>query len=105
MNYLELLQSENCLFVDLEKNIYSKSTIMKATYKFTDRAYIYIQFVSFEAKDYYRIYFKSKIDSELLLDSFMNELLDQELRMLVANETKKIREVIVSKALISGQLN
>ena len=35
----------------------------------------------------------------------MNELLDQELRDIVSTETKKIRETIVTKALLSSQSN
>lgn len=46
------------------------------------------------------IYFENKSNDKNLIGNFMNELLDQELREIVNLETKKIRETIVTKALI-----
>lgn len=46
-----------------------------------------------------------KADVTKLTEEFTNELLDQELRELVLEDTKKIRDTIVTRALLSGQSN
>lgn len=109
MDYLDLLtediKSNKVLKITLDSNIYSKAMILKSTYKFTDRVYIYITM----DKDCYEVYFKPKDSNEInisiLSGEFMNELLDQELRAMIINDTSKIRNVIVTRALISGQPN
>ena len=40
-----------------------------------------------------------------MLGEFSNELLDQELRTLVLNDTKTIRDTMVTRALLSGRSN
>lgn len=111
MYYLEL-QEKNALEnktlkIILNSKIYSKSTILKSTYKFTDRAYIYIALNDTSDKNEFYIYINPKEDNNIstLSGDFMNELLDQELRATVLNETHKIRDVIVTRALLSGQSN
>ena len=46
MDYLDLLKSNNSGYIDFEKSIYSKSTLLKSCYKFTDRAYIYLKSIN-----------------------------------------------------------
>lgn len=106
MNYIDLLKSNNSEYIDIEKSIYSKSTLLKSCYKFTDRAYIYLKSIDENNKEVFRVFFEYKNkDEKNLIGDFMNELLDQELRDIVSNETKKIREAIVTKALLSSQSN
>ena len=106
INYLDLLKFNNSEYIDFEKSIYSKSTLLKSCYKFTDRAYIYLKSIDENNKEVFRVFFEYKNkDEKNLIGDFMNELLDQELRDIVSNETKKIREAIVAKALLSGQSN
>ena len=110
MNYLELQENnvlENkTLKIELDSKIYSKSTVLKSTYKFTDRAYIYISLNTADNKEFV-IYINPKEgnDISVLSGDFMNELLDQELRAVVLEQTHKIRDVIVTRALLSGQSN
>jgi len=103
MNYLDVLNREECIFVDLEKTLYSKQSILKAAYKFTDLSYIYIKSFEIADQDCFRIYFMPKNNGNNLIHEFMNELVDQELRQIISDETKKIREIIVTKALLSGR--
>lgn len=97
MNYFDHLKSEDIEYIDIDISIYSKNCVLKTCYKFTDRAYIFIQKIN---NEYFRVYFENKNNEISLLGSFMNELLDQELREIVNFETKKIRETIVTKALL-----
>ena len=111
MNYLELQEKnvlENkTLKIVLDSKIYSKSTVLKSTYKFTDRAYIYISLNNTSDNKKFVIYINPKEGSDIsiLSGDFMNELLDQELRATVLEQTHKIRDVIVTRALLSGQSN
>ena len=109
MNYTSMLQNLNdqVVTVDLEKEIYSKSTILKACYKFTDLFYIFIN-QNTKNKPLYTIYFQLKEkDSKIedIVGQFNNELLDQELRTVILSETQKVRDAIVTRALLSGQPN
>lgn len=109
MNYLELQEKnvlENkTLKIELDSTVYTKSTILKSTYKFTDRTYIYIN-DNTDNKQFI-VYFTPKNDLpiEVLSGEFMNELLDQELRSVVLDKTRRVRDVIVARALLSGQSN
>ena len=109
MDYLSFLNDNknDVIKLDIEKKIYSKSTLLKTCYKFTDSLYI---FINSNTKDesIYKIYFqiKDKNDNiQKLIGKFNNELLDQELRTIVLSETHKVRDTIVTRALISGQPN
>ena len=109
MNYIELLEKnvieDKTLKIELDSLMYTKSTVLKSTYKFTDRAYIYID-KNMEKQEFI-IYFTSKnnLSIDVLSGEFMNELLDQELRSVVLEQTLKVRDVIVARALLSGQSN
>ena len=111
MTYLEIMEQscENgkAIKVTLDAKVYSKATLLKSTYKFTDKAYIYIQTKERTVDTGYIVYFKEKDQNSLgdILDQFMNELLDQELRQIVLLETKQVRDTIVARALLSGQNN
>lgn len=108
MNYVESLKdNDNVYIIELEKELYSKSTILKSCYKFSDVAYLFLESEKINGIDIYKIYFNLKngnIDFDIK-GSFMNELLDQELRSIVLEETKTVRDTIVTRALLSGQAN
>jgi len=109
MDYISLLKNKQneVITLDIEKNIYSKSTLLKTCYKFTDSLYIFIN-SNIKDETIYTIYFQvknKKSNIQDLLNKFNNELLDQELRSIVLSETRKVRDTIVTRALISGQPN
>jgi len=93
--------------LELSKESYSKSALLKTCYKFTDLFYIFIS-QNPDDKSKYTIYFQPKDQTskvEDLIGKFNNELLDQELRAIVLSETRAIRDTIVTRALLSGQHN
>lgn len=98
---LDLVDKNECIDIELDKNIYSKSTILKCCYKFTDKCYIYLKV----SNNFYHVYmqYKDKTNPSTIKDEFLNEMLDQELREIVLLETKKVRDTIVTRALLSGQ--
>lgn len=108
MNYIEELETnKKVTSIILEKELYSKSTILKSCYKFTDIAYISVKTETINDIPCYKIYFqvKDSLESVEIKGNFMNELLDQELRTIILSETSKVRDTIVTRALLSGQSN
>lgn len=107
MDYISTLEKlkDTIITLNINKQIYSKATILKTCYKFTDSVYIYIT-PHITDSSLYTIYFQSKEESSFIEDivgKFNNELLDQELRAIVLSETQKVRDTIVTRALLSGQ--
>lgn len=81
------------------KEIYDKDVLMKAAYVFSDRIYIHI-----DADDgHYLVEFNPKNHNDLCdyYKEFENELLAQQIRKIVSNKTKNIRELIAARALSS----
>lgn len=87
----------------LDTRLYPLEAIQAAAYTFTDRAFVRMTpdgetsvAVRFKAK-------KSAKDLEALSDGFHNELLHEALRLKVSAANQKLREYIVTKALVSAQ--
>jgi len=87
----------------LDTRIYPLEAIQAAAYAFTDRAFVRIApeadasvAVRFKAK-------KSAKDVEALSDAFHNELLHESLRLRISAANQKLREYVVTKALVSAQ--
>jgi len=102
-SYIEHLK-HNALIIKLIKDMYSKPSILKSCYKYTDNNYIFIDSIEKEYIIYFQPKEKSNIENNIEKE-FLNELLDQELRTEILKETKKIRDTIVNRALLSGQSN
>lgn len=85
------------MIIEIAKDLYPKTVILKSAYTFTDRAFIYISqndnnyIINIEGKD-------GDVDYE---KEFKNELLSQALRYDVVEKTKNVRELIISRALAS----
>jgi len=108
LNYLDKIKKNtNTIVIAIDESIYSKTSILKGCYKFTDIAYIFIDIEEENSNKKYIIYFQKKEDCNIknIERDFINELLDQELRLITLKETKSIRDTIVTKALLSGQSN
>lgn len=90
----------------VDTNVYSKSSLFRACYKFTDRAYIFLAcsndyphsiVVSIKPK-------KSSNDPNLLIQELCNELIDQGVRETLEEELGPIRNLIVAQAFSEGNL-
>ncbi len=87
----------------LDTKIYPVEAIQAAAYTFTDRAFVRIAAAGASAVT---VRFKSKAgakNSAALSDEFHNELLHEALRLRVSQANQKLREYIVTKALVSAQ--
>ena len=91
----------------MKKDIYPLKAVYRAAYLLTDEYYIGID----QNSDEYLIFFSSKeraadggmkaVDFEDA-GCFQNELLDQSMKLSIGNDTRQIRELIVTRALYSA---
>ncbi|WP_297421867.1 His-Xaa-Ser system protein HxsD [Clostridium sp.] len=93
-------ENENSIKFYLNKEIYNVKTIMKAAYNFIEEFYILLNYsngaieVSLECKSS-----KSSEEMKKYKGEFYNELLRQNVRYIVAQDTKNIRELVMGRAL------
>src|SRR5437868_2532293 len=85
--------------VELDSTVYRLEAIKKAAYKFGDRCFVQIDtdanrrvVITLTAK---RVLMD---DVEQLAGEFRNEVLDQELREIVAKETEAVRNLLLAQA-------
>ncbi len=92
----------NVIQISIDAAVYPLEAIQAAAYTFTDRAYVRIVR---KMKNTTVVSFKPKgPGSAVLSDEFHNELLHEALRLRVSQSNQKIREYIVTKALVSSQV-
>lgn len=79
------------------KELYSKSALIKSAYSFTDKAYVHI-----DANDKeYIVDLVEKEGQSIDLKEFENEMLFQMTRLEVIEQTKDLRKLIVARAMAS----
>ena len=81
------------------KELYSKITLIKAAYNFTDVAYVHL-----DADDkYYYVNIEPKqAGKEVSEQEFVNEMLVQGVRHEVYQQTKNIRELLLARAMATS---
>ena len=79
-----------------ERDIYPKVALLKASYNYTDKAFIHL-----DADDkYYFVEIEMKEPSEELSEKeFLNEMLSQTIRHEVYLQTRNIRELMLARAM------
>ncbi len=81
------------------KELYSKTSLIKAAYNFSDRAYVHLDadethfYVSIETKDG---------EKKISENEFINEMLAQSVRHEIYQQTKNIRELLVARAMATS---
>jgi His-Xaa-Ser system protein HxsD len=84
--------------IQLPSSLFGISTVKKAAYKFTGSFHFIFQG---DEGSTLVLYLRPKTDSietEKLIGDFYNELLDQDLRETIAQETKAVRDLILAEA-------
>lgn len=92
--------------VEIDLGIYCLDAVLRACYAFTDRCYLLLMRGE-PPRDRLQVFAQAKrpeLDVRVLLGEFANELLDQQLRRAVAEETGAVRELIVAQAFAEGNL-
>ena len=89
---------DNVLILDISISIYHKEAILFTAHKFTDRCHVAI---APSLEKCFSLTFRTK-DSNIKLDDlaheFLNELLDQQVRLNIENSYGNIRDMIVKQA-------
>jgi His-Xaa-Ser system protein HxsD len=87
------------LFVEVDLRVYGLSALLKVAHKFTDRCFVHIEpvrnqvmYIRFRTKN-------SDTPLESIAGEFCNEILDQRLREVVAQESEPTRNLIMAHAL------
>lgn len=87
------------LILKVSTKIYDLSAVVQTSYRFTQKCYIQISPI---CDDIIGVYVKVKgnrnIDLKDLADNFMNELIDEQVRISTEKEFGIIRDAIVKKA-------
>lgn len=90
---------DGSVLVELNKEIYHRDAVLKASNKFTDKCFVlvaptneYNVGVTFRSKE------NINIDLEKVALEFCNEVTDQQIREDLAKSNQQIREVIYSHA-------
>ena len=84
-----------------EKQLYSKTALFKAAYRFTDAYYIHL------ASDdhHFLVTLEAKNEAPLLTaQEFQNELLTQMVREAINEQTKELRLLLMARALSSSMI-
>ena len=94
------------LKVKLDINLYPIASIMRSTYWFTDKYFLFLSWEDLEHKKL-NIFFRGKeaLSDQTLLavaGEFLNSVLDQTIRAQIEEETKTIKSVIVKRAFAEG---
>jgi His-Xaa-Ser system protein HxsD len=92
--------------ITVDATIYSKASIFRACYKFTDRAYIFLSRTE-NKPNYILVSITMKQpqdDPEKMIQEINNELIDQNIREILELEFGPIRNLIVAQAFSEGNL-
>src|SRR5262249_13832382 len=96
-------KSTACIQIQLK--VYPLEVLFRVCYAFTDRCYLFLQ--SDEDDTNVEIWFTRKEtgdDLRVVVGDFSNELINQRVRLDIAEETRGIRELIVAQAFAEADL-
>lgn len=91
---------DNTVSVTIPSGLYSKETVLKACYKYMDLVFLKVACT----KNSFSIEMKSKDNNmpvRMLADQLCNELIDFELRTIIAEQTKEVRSALMERAFLS----
>jgi His-Xaa-Ser system protein HxsD len=91
--------------LEAELALYPIAAAIAAGYKYTDRAYVWLQ--SSPRPGHYCVFLKPKhatVDRSQVASDFSNELLDQALRHELAERFSPLRTIITAQAFSEGNL-
>lgn len=87
------------MVIKFSREMYPKSALIKASYQFTDIAYVFLD--SNDTHYIVDIKYKDDKDDKNLENEFKNELLIQCARHVVFQQTREIRELVMARAFAS----
>jgi His-Xaa-Ser system protein HxsD len=100
-----LWSASECVLLEADTAVYPVAAAIATGYRFSDRAFVWLQ--SSERTGSYHICVKPKTASDdrvRLADAFVNELLDQTLRLHLNQQFGPLRTLITAQAFAEGNL-
>lgn len=97
--------SDDSLAISVSLGIYPLETLFRVCYLFTDRCFLFLS--PNEDRSAVKVQFAKRIPDcglRAVVGEFGNELVNQRVRMDIANETRSIRELIVAQAFAEADL-
>lgn len=87
------------MILDFSKDLYSKEALIKASFQFTEKVYLYL----YQDDDYYyaEVTPKDGVLPSNFEHEFMNEMLSQTVHNMVSQQTSQLRSIIMGRALSS----
>lgn len=95
--------ADGCL-LDVDTTLYDAGAVMRAAYRFTDRLYVFISRVD---ERVLRMHIATKDASDAMewAGHLSNALIDEQLRVSIAAETRAVRELIYLQAFAEADFN
>jgi His-Xaa-Ser system protein HxsD len=93
---------ETIVYVDA--SVYRLSAVKKAAYRLADRCFVQIEAIAGGCIQVTLTTKSGNTQLDMLEGDFRNELLDQDLREIIAEETKGIRNLILAQAFSGASL-
>ncbi len=97
------MSAKSIMELNVDARLYPLEAVQAAAYTFTDRVFVKI---AIRGENAFTVRLTPKEDCaapHLLPDLFENELLHEALRLKISRANQKIREYVVTKALVSAQ--
>ncbi|MDR3635414.1 MAG: His-Xaa-Ser system protein HxsD [Isosphaeraceae bacterium] len=86
------------IIIVVDPHVFRLSAVKKAAYRFGDRCFVHIEVVSEESIQVRLTAKSEKVPLHTLEGEFRNELLDQDLRESIADETERVRNLLLAQA-------
>jgi His-Xaa-Ser system protein HxsD len=99
-------RQDGCVALEIDREVFSMDSVLRAAYKFTDRSHVFIQ--THESRgDRWLVVIRPKsaeTSADDLAGDFGNELIDQRLRERLEQQFGDVRTLIVAQAFSEGNL-
>lgn len=103
----KIVFKEDAVYITVDEKVYGLPAILKTSYSFTDKCYVLLS----SEGEFLIVRIAPLEDSEAkntdfkqLAKEFCNQLLEQRMRQQVLSETGEIRETIMTRAFLSGNI-
>lgn len=88
---------ERTIRLELDKALYDQRALLKAAYRFTDRAYIHLS----QDDSQWLVSWRAKEGKHVDAGELENELLAQTLRLQLLEESGDLRKILLARAMAS----
>ncbi|MFR1593610.1 MAG: His-Xaa-Ser system protein HxsD [Christensenellales bacterium] len=83
--------------LELDKALYDRRALLKAVYRFTDRAYIHLS----QNENQWLVSWRAKEGKQVDTGELENELITQTLRLQLLEESGDLRKILLARAMAS----